>query len=123
MEDVQVEGRLVRPYAMTGGRTGDDIPLIALEALINATPAGMNAKHQFRWEAARIIELSRQHTALVEIAARLDVPVGVVRVVVADLAHRGAVQITDPPSGVTTNLDGYMYVNLLQRVLDGIKSI
>jgi hypothetical protein len=117
------EGRLIRPYTMTGGRTGADQPYIALEALVRATPTGFRNKHQFRWEAARIIDLSSKETAIVEIAARLDVPIGVVRVVVAVLAHRGAVQISDPPSDVPASLEGYTYTTLLQKVLDGIKSL
>ncbi len=117
------EGRLIRPYTMTGGRTGSDQPFIALEALVSATPTGFRNKHQFRWEAARIIDLSRQETAIVEIAARLDVPIGVVRVIVADLAHRGAVQISEPPSDAPASLEGYTYTTLLQKVLDGIKSL
>jgi len=117
------EGRLIRPYTMTGGRTGADQPYIALEALVCATPTGFRNQHQFRWEAARIIDLSRKETAIVEIAARLDVPIGVVRVIVADLAHRGAVQISEPPSDVPASLEGYTYTTLLQKVLDGIKSL
>lgn len=123
MEERQDEGRLIRPYTMTGGRTGSDMPLIALEALVAATPTGFRLRHQLRWEAARIIDLTRKETALVELAARLDVPIGVVRVVVADLATRGAVAIIDPPTGVATTLDGYMYTTLLQKVLDGIRSL
>ncbi len=117
------EGRLIRPYAMTGGRTGADQPYIALEALVAATPTGFRNRHQFRWEAARIIGLARKEIAIVEIAARLDVPIGVVRVVVADLAHRGAVQISEPPGDMPASLEGYSYTTLLQKVLDGIKSL
>lgn len=117
------EGRLIRPYTMTGGRTGADQPYIALEALVSATPTGLRNKHQYRWEAARVIDLSTTETAIVEIAARLDIPIGVVRVVVADLAHRGAVQISEPPSEVPASLEGYTYTTLLQKVLDGIKSL
>ena len=117
------QGRLIRPYTMTGGRTGADQPYIALEALICATPTGVLNKHQFRWEAARIIDLSGQETAIVEIAARLEIPIGVVRVVVADLVHRGAVQISEPPSAVPASLEGYAYTTLLQKVLDGINSL
>lgn len=116
-------GRLVRPYTMTGGRAGDDLPVIALEALIAATPTGLRLRPQIRWEAARVIDLTRKETALIELAARLDVPIGVVRVVVTDLAQRGAVNIIDPPSGLATSLDGYMYTTLLQKVLDGIRSL
>ena len=117
------QGRLIRPYTMTGGRTGADQPFIALEALVCATPTGVLNKHQFRWEAARIIELSRHETAIVEIAARLEIPIGVVRVVVADLVHRGAVQISEPPSAVPADLEGHTYSTLLQKVLDGINSL
>ena len=117
------QGRLIRPYTMTGGRTGAEQPYIALEALVHATPTGILNKDQFRWEAARIIDLSRQETAIVEIAARLEIPIGVVRVVVADLAHRGAVQISEPPSAVPASLEGYAYTTLLQKVLDGINSL
>jgi hypothetical protein len=123
VEEPELEGKLIRPYTITGGRTGDDLPLIALEALIRATPTAFRLRHQFRWEAARIIDLTRKETALVELAARLDVPVGAVRVLVADLASRGAVTIIDPPTGIATTLDGYMYTNLLRKVLDGIRSL
>lgn len=123
MDERAPEGRLIRPYTITGGRTGSDIPVIALEALIAATPAGFKARHQFRWEAAEIIGLTKREVALVELAARIDVPIGVARVVVADLAKKGAVQIFDPPTGELTNLDGLSYTTLLNKVLDGIRSL
>lgn len=123
VEDRAAQGRLVRPYAMTGGRTGRELPPIALEALVTATVAGARHREQFRWEASRIIDLSRRGTALVELAARLDVPIGVVRVVVADLAKRGAVEITDPRADVIDDQTGAEYTTLLKKVLDGIKSL
>lgn len=123
MEDRTQAGRLVRPYTMTGGRTGADLPVIELEALISATPSGFRMRNQFRWEASKIIELSRRETAVIELAALLDVPIGVVRVLVADLSNRGAVQIIDPPTGLATDLDDLMYTNLLEKVLDGIKAL
>ncbi len=119
-----VAGRLVRPYTMTGGRTGRELPPIALEALVTATPAGRNMRDQFRWEAARIIDLTRRSVALVELAARLDVPIGVVRVVVSDLAKRGAVEVTEPQhQEPVSEDDGLAYAALLKKVLDGIKSL
>lgn len=123
MDERPPAGRLIRPYTMTGGRTGADIPIIALEALITATPAGLKARHQFRWEASEIITLTKREIALVEVAARVDVPIGVARVVVADLAKKGAVLITDPPTGELTDLDGISYTTLLNKVLDGIRSL
>lgn len=116
-------GRIVRPYTMTGGRTVTDSPLIALEALVAATPEGMRRRRQFQWEAAEIITRSRRETAVVELAALLDVPIGVVRVIADDLRSEGAVTITEPPRAVIAEPGGEGHIDLLQKVLDGIKSL
>lgn len=116
-------GRMIRPYTMTGGRTGVGLASIALEALVAATPEGMRRRRQFQWEAAEIITLSRRETAIIELAALLDVPIGVVRVLAADLREKGAVTITDPPSESGSGEGGIEYTDLLRRVLDGIKSL
>lgn len=121
--ETQVGGRIVRPYAMTGGRTGAGLPLIALEALVAVTPAGMRMRGRFRWEAAEIVAMSRRETAVIELAAMLDVPIGVVRVLVADLREMGAVTITDPPPESVTETDELAHIDLLEKVLDGIKSL
>lgn len=118
----EVGGRIVRPYTMTGGRTATIEP-IALEALVAATPAGMRMRPRFKWEAAEIIIRSRRETAVIELAALLDVPIGVVRVLADDLRAQGAVTITDPPSQIVAERDGEVYTDLLQKVLDGIKSL
>lgn len=120
----QVGGRIVRPYTMTGGRAGTDASLIALEALVAATPEGMRRRHDFRWEAAEIIRRSRRETAVIELAALLEVPIGVIRVLADDLRAQGAVTITDPPSAEpSTDDERQVYTDLLHKVLDGIKSL
>ena len=115
-------GRIVRPYTLTGGRTGAERPQIALEALVAATPLGLRMRRQLKWEMSEILAISRAETAIIELAALLEVPIGVVRVLAADLAERGAVTITDPPSE-TTDGDSDGYKDLLRKVLDGIKSL
>ena len=58
---------------------------------------------------------------VVELAALLDVPIGVIRVLVVDLRRKGAVTVTDPPAEA---LDGAVgRIDLLTRVLDGIKAL
>lgn len=119
----ELRGRMVRPYTMTGGRVGARTDRIALEALVAATPEGMRRRSEYRWESAEIIARSRQETAVIELAALLEVPIGVVKVLVGDLREHGAVSVTDPPSQRPTNSDGELYTDLLQKVLDGIKSL
>jgi hypothetical protein len=105
---------------MTGGRTSVGERPIALEALVVATVEGVRNRHRYRWESAEIITLSRKETAVIELAALLDVPIGVVKVLTGDLVVQGAVTVTDPPA-VTTEGEGY--TDLLNKVLDGIKSL
>jgi hypothetical protein len=122
LSQTQVGGRIVRPYTMTGGRTGVGHPMMALEALVAVTPQGMRMRHQFRWEAAEIIANSRSETAIIELAALLQVPIGVVRVLTADLRDKGVVTITEPAeSGSEADRAGY--TELLEKVLDGIKAL
>ena len=106
---------------MTGGRTAANIPTFALEALVATTTAGLRMSGQFRWEAAEIVTLTQQETAVIELAVLIDVPIGVIRVLIGDLYEVGAVTIIDPPSEATVDHEGH--VDLLQRVLDGIKSL
>lgn len=115
-----VGGRIVRPYTMTGGRTSVNGRPIALEALVVATKEGIRNRHRYRWESAEIITLSRREMAVIELAALLDVPIGVVKVLTGDLLEQGAVTVTDPPAEVT---EGEGYTDLLNKVLDGIKSL
>lgn len=116
-------GRIVRPYTMTGGRSGVGLPPIALEALVSVTPAGMRMRGRFRWEAAGIINHSRKETAIVELAALLEVPVGVVRVLAADLRDQGAVIISEPPGETLADNADSDYAELLHKVLDGIRAL
>jgi hypothetical protein len=116
-------GRIVRPYTMTGGRSGVGLPNIALEALVAVTPAGMRMRGRFRWEAAEIIAQSRKEIAIVELAANLEVPVGVIRVLAADLREQGAISISEPLSEATVDSSDTEYAELLHKVLDGIRAL
>ena len=112
-------GRLIRPYAITRGRTVADVEDIPLEAQIQITPIGVQQQASYRWEAAAVLRLTQEPTALIEVAALAAIPIGVARVVIADLVADGAIavqRITTPASTAT-------YRNLLERVLDGVRSL
>jgi hypothetical protein len=107
--------RLVRPYLITGGRTqpSDELPL---ETLIEATPHALDLVGTLRFEPRRVVELCRSPLSLAEVAARISVPLGVARVIVADLAAEDLLKIhrTVPAHGPD--------VPLLERLLDGLSS-
>jgi hypothetical protein len=113
--DADETGRLIRPYAITGGRTTSDTE-ISLESQIQATSRAAEQMGAYRWEAAKVVELVQSPMALIEIAARLEIPIGGARVLGADLVKDGAVAIHVPEK--TQN-----FASLLERVLDGVRNL
>ncbi|MCZ7416328.1 MULTISPECIES: DUF742 domain-containing protein [unclassified Streptomyces] len=110
---------LVRPYAMTGGRTRPRYQL-AIEALVSNTADpglmdGLLPEHQ------RICHLCREVKSVAEISALLGIPLGVARILVADLAEAGMVAIHQP--GGSDEPGGSPDVTLLERVLSGLRKL
>jgi hypothetical protein len=108
-------GRLIRPDALIGGRTTAETE-ISLEAQIQATTRASQHLGAYRWEAAKVVELVQSPMALIEIAARLQIPIGVARVLVADLVSDGAVVLHIPEKTQS-------FASLLERVLDGVRNL
>ncbi len=107
--------RLVRPYLLTGGRTrteGVDLPL---EALLTITSAGSAVMADRTSEERQLLVLSNDSKALVELAAIMELPIGVVRVLAGDLVGEG--YLTQGHTAV-----GSAEVPLLERLLDGLKA-
>ncbi len=111
---------LIRPFAMTGGRTRPRYEL-ALEALVSAAvdPARMATllpEHQ------RICALCATDVkSVAEISALLGLPLGVARILVADLAEAGLVAIHQPAAGGESG--NQPDVTLLERVLSGLRKL
>ncbi|MCX4910814.1 DUF742 domain-containing protein [Streptomyces sp. NBC_00878] len=116
-------GPLVRPYAMTGGRTrsgpyGVRFDLIALVSLDTGAPdadddTGLGPEHR------ALIELCRIETqSVAELAAGADLLVGVVRVLLGDLLARGCVTVSRPvpPAQLPDE-------HILREVIDGLRAL
>lgn len=110
---------MVPVYALTRGRTrpiGHDMPI---ESLVSVTGHGRRHSAALDPEYRRIIELGREVVSLVELGVALAVPVGVVRVLVSDLAESGYLIVHAPPP-MTAN--GGPKPELLERLLDGLRA-
>ncbi|MFI1254451.1 DUF742 domain-containing protein [Streptomyces netropsis] len=110
---------LVRPYAMTGGRTRPRYQL-AIEALVHTTAQPSQLQGQLP-EHQRICHLCREIKSVAEISALLSIPLGVARILVADLAEAGLVAIHQP--GGDESAGGQPDVTLLERVLSGLRNL
>ena len=109
----QDAGPVVRPYTLTGGRSrpftsGLDL-LTHVEALY-APDADLVALQP---EQRAILTLTRTATTLAELSARLDLPVGVVRVLVGDLIQANLVSTFDADAAIRAPDD-----DILQAVID-----
>ncbi|MEV6520789.1 DUF742 domain-containing protein [Longispora sp. NPDC051575] len=85
-------GPVVRPYAMTRGRTrsSGEFDLIAIVVATGAAAAGLEPEH------VSILELCGSPLSVAEISAHLDLPVGIVRVFLGDLLTAGLIQTRAP---------------------------
>lgn len=111
-------GHLVRPYAITQGRTRPNRHEFALITLVVARHPDAHHGH-LEPETATILELCRDRAlAVAEIAARLDLPVSVVKVLCGDLLDDSLI-LTRAPIAVSDAPD----VHLLQKVIDGIRRL
>ena len=110
---------LVRPYAMTGGRTRPRYQL-AIEALVSTTADPSQLQGQLP-EHQRICRLCFEIKSVAEISALLTIPLGVARILVADLAEAGLVAIHQP--GGDEAAGGQPDVTLLERVLSGLRKL
>ncbi len=113
-------GALVRPYAVTRGRTRPRLE-IALEALIETTDRGRLEGMVFGREQQYIASLcAARLQSLAEISARMALPLGVTRVLIADMATDGLIAVHEP-AGLDTN--EAVGTELLERVLSGLRRL
>ncbi|MFD5428474.1 DUF742 domain-containing protein [Streptomyces sp. NPDC127084] len=122
----------VRPYSLTGGRTRFGHVLLVetfvatLDPAERALPAGKtrrelpngNLASRVMPEMRAIVDLCRRMRTVAEIAAMLRMPLGVVRVLLSDLADQGRIRVYGTGHGT-----GHPDRALLERVLGGLRRL
>ncbi|MCF6467118.1 DUF742 domain-containing protein [Nonomuraea sp. MG754425] len=111
------EEPLFRPYAMTGGRSEPRYQ-IAMETLISSMSIPDDEMALLTPEQATIMQLCRSFRSVAEISALLRVPLGVARVLVADMSDEGLVRLHQPRLS-----QGQPDLNMLERVLSGLRRL
>ena len=111
-------GRVVPVYAVTGGRTRSTGAELPMESLVTVTEHAKQADN-LRKEYRVILEMADRPVSLVEVGAALDVPVGVARVLVSDLAEANYLAVHTP---LVTDGGGRPSAAVLTRLLDGLRA-
>jgi hypothetical protein len=106
-------GPLVRPYAITGGRTRTEQPELDLITLVVASKR-RSSRTATEPESVKILGLCQSPISVAEISAHLDLPLGVVKVLLGDLIKQRLVHFRG--SLAPDN-------EVLQAVLNGIRRL
>ncbi|MEV6303007.1 DUF742 domain-containing protein [Actinoplanes sp. NPDC051861] len=107
------EEPVVRPFVLTGGRTRPLHDGLRIETQLRAVPAALSAP--LRFESRRIVELCQRPKSVADLAASLAAPLGVVRVIVADLIGQGLIVVGDSRRQVSTTL--------IERIRDRVRAL
>jgi Protein of unknown function (DUF742) len=110
-------GRIVRPYALTGGRTEPAGHRFDLLAMVVARSGSARDKRDLDPAHLLVLEHAKSPAAVIDLAAALDLPVGVIRILLSDLLERSLIAVSNPPLAPHTDL------RLLQNVLDGLRRL
>jgi hypothetical protein len=113
----EAAGPIVRPYALTGGRTRSAHARLDVATQVVATRTandvvGLGPEH------LAILELCRRPLSVAELAAYVNVPLMVIKVLLGDLIERGGVFVRSPARAVAAPDR-----ELLQAVLDGVRAL
>ncbi|MGW4891687.1 DUF742 domain-containing protein [Kitasatospora sp. NPDC004240] len=127
---------MVRPYTVTRGRTAPgcaDLTLITVLTTVEGTagpapapdpreghrarggPYGLQPEHRL------ILERCRHPAAVAEVAAELNLPVSVTRILLSDLVSQGLL-LARPPVPVAHD-DGRVDLGLLAAVREGLRRL
>jgi hypothetical protein len=111
-------GPVVRHYAIAHGRTRPSRGTFDIVTVVVATRSGSAVDNGTQPEHAEIIRLCQDPVSVAELAARLDRPVGTVRVLLGDLLDRGLIRTrsSGPASALPTE-------RVFKAVLDGLRAI
>lgn len=111
-------GPVVRPYALVRGRTrptGETLDVITM--VCAAADAGGGEHCDLEPEHLAALAQCAVPTSVAELASLLDLPLGVVRVLLADLRDRHLVRTRQPSPARTSN------IRLLREVADGLRRL
>jgi hypothetical protein len=109
-------GPVVRPYAVTKGRTQAAVSFGLID-VVAATGEWPSEHFRPGPEHRRILRVARRPVPIVDLTSEIDLPLGVVRVLLGDLLSEGMLRI------VSAQRQSLPDQRLLRMVLDGLESL
>lgn len=128
-DDDFAAGTMVRPYTITRGRTAperDDLTLITVlttdeEEAARALARSRGGVRALQPEHRAILDRCRRPAAVAEVAAGLDLPVSVTKILLGDLLAQGLLRARAPLS--VARAAGGADLGLLTAVREGLRRL
>jgi hypothetical protein len=111
-------GPVVRPYALIGGRTRHAGEKFDLVATVSATAKTISDPAALGPEQMVALNQARRPTTVADLASELNLPLGVIRILLADLRAAGFIVIRSPEAG-----QGHGDTSILREVLNGLRAL
>jgi hypothetical protein len=112
-------GPVVRPYALTQGRTRHSGEAFDLVATVTTTTARVAVPGGLGPEHVAVLQFAQRPATVVDIASDIDLPLGVVRILLGDLRELGLVTIQAPVPVKAQQVDR----DTLREVLHGLRGL
>lgn len=111
-------GRLIRPYSLTRGRTRPSRTDFAMTSQVVAVPSISAPIVELEPESRQILGQCARPVAVAEVASTTGMPLGVLRILLADLLDRGLLVVH-----TETVRSGRSRTELLRSIIDGIRDL
>ncbi|SDQ70779.1 DUF742 domain-containing protein [Thermostaphylospora chromogena] len=112
-------GPVVRPYALIRGRTRSSGDRFDLIAMVMATGERPPSDFVLGPEHERILRMARRAVSVADLASDLDLPLGVVRVLLGDLYDHGLISVRAPAPVVVPRTSD----RILKEVINGLRAL
>lgn len=111
-DEVEEGDEVVRSFMVTNGRVRAQVEELAIETLVTTTPAGRDRSSSLKFERRQIVEEVDEPMAIVEIAARLELPLRAVMILVSEMVDDGLLNV----SSVVHTPDRSLLVQIRQAI-------
>jgi hypothetical protein len=113
----QEAGPVVRHYALTAGRTHPPGEKLDLMDVVTAVSEACADTRELEPEHRRLLDLCQTAAAVADLASRIDLPLGVIRILLGDLREKGLVRVVRAPGRDTAQ------ESVLKSVLEGLRAL
>ena len=113
----EATGRLVRPYALTGGRTSSTHSQLDLTTQVELARTDFD-RADLEPEHEEILLLCRRPLAVPEISSRMNIPLFVAKVLLGDLIDRGALE-----AGTRAQDSAPPDLRLMEQILERLQAL